>query len=202
MTKCIIIDNDALLIIKATPTVQQAEYWAELLIPTHDFMITGTDANRYFSAYTNMELRILYERMTGEQALESTSFSDLIKGVRHAADQIPVDNTPVETLIERLGRVLKEVSPLPAKETRKAPLQEVTRTEDGTVKIVSGDKPKRPKEGSSTANVWKAADELYALYQRMPTRQEVIDRAVQGYGVAHATASTQFAAWKKSIALP
>lgn len=192
MAKCILIDNDLLTFIKATPTVVQAEYWAELLIPLHDFRIQDTDVNRHWSVYTLYELRRIYHNVSGVMPPDTTDYGTLIKGVADLADNFDIDKTPVETLRERLGRDLKPVSLLPEKETRKAPPVVAVNLESRPTL------PTRPKEGSSTGKVWEACDWLYKELDRIPTRAEVVGRC-EGYGINASTAQTQYSKWKKAL---
>lgn len=189
MTTCILIDNEALRLLKAVPTVRQAEYWAELLIPTRDFLITGTEAKNY-SCYTHYELRQIYYHQTGEAVPDTMPYSILIQGIISLVDRLELDETPEEDLKARLGYDLSPPSPLP--DTRKAPVKPGIMTTET-------DKPAvRPKKSGATKMVWDIADRLKLSLNRIPTRKEIIEACV-AEEINAATASTQYGKWKQSL---
>lgn len=187
MEQFILIDNELLCFLKATPSIEQAEYWAEILAPTHDFLVTGT-ANRDFSSYTKLELRMLYYNSTGINAPDDIDYGKILKGVADIARQLTIDETPVEALKEKLGRELSPPAPEPAPEPK-------TPKPSG-VKI-SG----RPKDGSTSAKIWGIADALKEEkpdYNSADFRAQVVAKCKE-LGINGSTANTQFGKWKKFV---
>lgn len=193
MSRCVLIDNEKLCFIKAAKTLEQCQYWADILLPKSDYLITGADSNRAFSVYSPYELRVLYYNTTGEAVPESIDYSKLISGVRHLAENLLLDETTIEQLREQLGHERKAPK-LPPKEKndKPAPLE---RGAGGTTA-----KGKRPKEGSTTGKVWNIADEMVrggAVISK-ELRAEVI-KACEDIGINSSTASTQYGKWKKFV---
>lgn len=188
MSHCVLIDNEQLCFLKATPTVKQAEYWADIIAPTHDYLITG-DANKDYSSYSHYELRILYYNTTGEAVPDNIEYNKILKGVADLARSLILDETPLEELQAKLGREIGPVDPRPAPEKggRKP-------SSPGPTTVT------RPKAGSSTGKVWEIADSHYG--EGIPIdgafRTKVIETCVTA-GINPATASTQFGKWKKHL---
>jgi hypothetical protein len=184
------MDNDRLQFIKATETLEQAMFWAELIIPKSDYLVTGLE-NKCFSVYTEYELRILYYNTSGEMPPENMEYNKLMKGVAYLAGQLEVDLTEVWQLKGQLGHDLTkpDLTPAPEKEkpSRKPPGQG------------SGGVPTRPKEGTATGRVWAIADACYeANGKATPDRADVIAKAT-AEGINPSTVATQFAKWKRSV---
>lgn len=189
MSRCILIDNERLCFLKATPTVKQAEYWADILAPTSDFLVTGTEGKNY-SCYTPYELRLLYYNTTGQAVPENIQYSKLIQGIVKIAKELILDETSVEDLEKKLGRPLKPVDPRPV------PEKGGRKPNPGST---SSSKPvTRPKAGSATGKVWDIADGLYKASGEIPNRTEVVDKC-SAEGINPSTASTQYGKWKKHL---
>lgn len=191
MDTCILIDNEQLCFLKATPTVKQAEYWADILAPNHDFLITGT-SNRDYSCYSSYELRLLYFNTVGEAVPDTIEYGKILKGVADIARSLAVDETPIMELRSKLGRDLAPIDPRPAPEKRSSPKS------SGPAKT-----PGRPKPGSSTGKVWEIADQMHAGdpglgIDSKEFRTCVIEECVKS-GINASTASTQFGKWKKHL---
>lgn len=169
---------------KSAPTVEQAEYWAELLLPNDDFVITGSN-NRWYSRFTSIELKTLYQNYYQQQMPDSYDYGQQVLAVAHIASELVCDSTPLETLAERLGRPLPSTIPLPPPAPTRSPRNE------GPTEY------SRPKEGTATGRVWAIADALQASLGRLPTRQEVATEG-QKEGINPSTASTQYGKWKGS----
>lgn len=185
--KMILIDNERLLILKAATSVEQLEYWAELLAPQNDFTICGTSGGA-FSVYTHLELRMLYSNMRGTDPGER-EYADLIKMARMVADEVEVDHTEAETLRKRLGHEIPPVDPRPVPERGG---RRPARGGGSASKT-----PTRPREGTTTAKVWAIADELASQANGMPDRNDVIKRCSEE-GINPSTASTQYGKWKRA----
>lgn len=183
----VLIDTERLVFLKATKTIKQAEYWAELLAPTNNFLVTGL-LPRDFSSLTHLELRMLYHHTTGEMPSQNIEYKKLVNGVSVLAKDLEDDDTSVEELESRLGKPLPPVDPKPAPE--KAGRKPKADTSDKPVN--------RPAEGSTTRKVWDMADQLYKASGEVPTRGQVMEACEQD-GINPSTASTQYGKWKKFI---
>lgn len=188
METFILIDNDQLCFLKATESLEQAQYWADILASKHDYYITTVESKKAFSVYTDYELRLLYKNTTGEPVPDTTKYTNLISGLQQLAQNLDVDETSLAGLKKQLGH------------SRKEPTTEPTPERKGRKPAQSGEpRPlKRPKEGSATGKVWDIADELNAKEDAIPSRQDVIDAATAA-GINSSTASTQYGKWKKHL---
>jgi len=190
MDRCILIDNEQLCFIKATETVRQAEYWADILLPKRDFIITG-ESNRDYSCYSNYELRMLYYNTVGTNVPDNIEYAKMLKGVADLARALILDETSVEDLKKKLGHEVPPVDPRPATEKPR-------KSSSGTSKPAG-----RPKEGSTTAKVWLIADQMNANdpglgYDSKEFRTCVINECTKD-GINPSTAATQFGKWKKHL---
>lgn len=174
-----IIDLTDLQFVKATETLEQAEYWAELLVPSNDFVIVGADEYHLQSMPAIDLYRLVSETPKGNSAELPPKHSMIVKALSIMSN-LPVDTTRVAELRERLGRDLPAPDPLPRDmpgEEKKTPDKPIT-------------SPSRPRDGSKTARVWELADEL-------GDRAAVIS-ACTNEGINPSTAATQYAKWKRS----
>lgn len=187
MEKLLLINSEKMVILKAAPTVEQLEFWEELLAPEDNCYICGTGGTA-FSVYTHLELRMLFSNMRGRDPGER-EYSELVKMARLLADEATVDDTPVETLRQRLGRDLPPVDNRPAPEKGRGPKKTPGHKDSGP--------PSRPKAGSTTAKVWDIADQMAEQAGGMPDRNDVI-KACTDQGINPATASTQYGKWKRA----
>jgi hypothetical protein len=196
MDHIVLIDNENLCFIKATPTAEQAQMWADILIPTSDYYITNVDSLRSLSVYTPYELRLLYQNTVGEPVNESIKYQVLLEGIQKLGLDLIVDETPLATLGNKAKRCSKETKAA-VKETKKQADGNPTKPEKTKEPSIS--KPaKRPKEGSMTGKVWAVADALHTETGTIPDRKAVI-AACEAEGVNPSTASTQYGKWKKHL---
>ncbi len=186
----ILIDTAALRFIKAAASVEQLEYWADLKIPTnHNFYICGVD-NRYYSVFSELELRMLYQNHTGIELAVATPYVELVRYVAAVARDLEQDDTPVATLRKKLGR--EPLKPTLAPDT---PGEVQAARAPRIPRAPGGDAPSRPKEGTATGRVWSTADDITAERGQVAGRQEVI-AACEKLGINASTASTQYGKWK------
>jgi len=187
----ILIDNENLVFLKKAASIEALEYWADILIPKKDFLITGLN-NRDYSCYTSYELRLLYKDMSGETIPDTIEYPKLIKGVVHLLQTADTDRTSIEELVKRLGRPLdKEHLPPPIENeapTKKAPGGSII--------------PNRPKEGTTTAKVWQIADTIYRDFDIDLNNPDLRNRVIsdcEKLGINKSTAATQFSKWKRAL---
>lgn len=179
MDHIILIDNERLCFIKATPTAAQAQMWADILIPNTDYYISDIESLRCLSVYTDYELRLLYQNTVGDPVHDGVKYTTLLQGIQKIAMDLIVDETPLSTV--------------GSKDT-KAAVKETKKQEAG-----NPTKPaKRPKEGSIAAKVWAVADALHAETGAIPDRKSVV-AACETAGLNPSTASTQYGKWKKHL---
>lgn len=198
MDKIILIDNELLCFLKATESLEQAECWADILAPTHDFLITGVESERAFSVYTHFELRLLYQNTTGQGTHESMEYSTLLKGVYQIAEELIVDETSLEDLKKKAGKSRKKNKVDCTTDTAPVPDTKKKKTSSTATKV-----PGRPKEGSTTAKVWGIADTMHADdpglgFDSKDFRKCVMEEC-EKQGINKATAATQFGKWKKHL---
>lgn len=180
----VLIDNVRLRILKATKTVAQAEFWAEILIPQNDFLVTGTD-NRSMAAYTKYELRRMYHNHSGIMLAENFDYGKLCNAVGELARNMEEDETSEEELRDMLGRDLQPIDPTPVPRTPGRRLSDAPA------------KANRPKEGTATGKVWDIADAITEKNGDTASRTEVVE-ACGKEGINTSTASTQYAKWRKN----
>ena len=226
---CAVIDCDTLCFIKVTETKVQAEYWAEILIPdTHDYHIVGVGEKKPYSVYSEFELRAMYENFSGTFLKKQVTYPELIALVAQIPNELPVDETSVEELREKLGRDLTAIvlplMPVAEKPTKASKAEKASRAEKAASwerregerraevaakapKAQAAPKPAgdhngngRPKTGTATGTVWETADALKAQVGEPPERAAVIEACVKK-GINAATASTQYGKWRKSLNL-
>ncbi len=190
MENFILIDNGQLCFLKAVPTLEQAEYWADILAPTSDFYVTDAVSNKSFSIYTHYELRMLYYNTVGELVSDNMDYSKLLAGVKKLAEDLLVDETSLEDLKTKLGH--ERVEPEISAETVEQESKPRKRSDSPSKPIT------RPKEGSMTGKVWDIADQLHTEKGEIPPRQDVIALCTE-QGINASTASTQYGKWKKVL---
>jgi len=184
-TTSILFDNEGLSLLKATPTIPQALYWAEILIPKNDFTIRAI-AERSFGMYTEEELKYFYLNTSGRKIAPTMMHGALVQGLIDLCGELPVDNTSVDDLKAQLGRPLPKVSTKPVPTTKR----EVQATR-------SAAKLNRPKEGTATGKVWSIADS-FKTSEAIPDKKAVVAACVE-QGINPSTAAVQFSKWKRFI---
>lgn len=204
MSNIHLINTDTMTVLKSAngdDAVKKLEYWADILIPKNEFYICGGKCNSLVT-WNEEELRQMYFSTTGTElvtprssALES--YSVVLERISHWLDQSEVDDTDLFSLELKLGHKLKEqdFKPQPEKSGNKA-----AKASSGKSKPVT-----RPKEGTTSAQVWDAADYYYKEAQTSEKRYThndpefrdiVIDACVK-WEINRSTATTQFSRWKK-----
>lgn len=196
MSSIILIDNENLCFLKAAPTVEQAQMWADILVPTSDYYITGMESLCSLSVYTAYELRLLYQNTVGDPVSESIDYTKLLEGIQQLGSALIVDETPLDALKGKAKRGTKAT---------KAAVKETVKQNEGSPTPPTKEKPAkaakpagRPKEGSATGKVWSIGDTLYADTGEIPDRKTVI-AACEKEGINPSTASTQYGKWKKHL---
>lgn len=101
----VLIDKERLRFVKAAPTYMQAEYWSAILCKNRDTYLCGPQ-KRYFSHFSDMELRMLWANAHGGQEAPAKEYSELVAAVAALAERLPLDMTSEEALAKKLGRVL------------------------------------------------------------------------------------------------
>lgn len=147
-------------------------------------MIAPPLEGRGFSKLDKLQLQYLFWNTTKQTPPED--YAELIKVLAAAIDLIPVDTTPVrelERLVEQLDPTYSSPSTEPAEPKEpKAPK----------------DPNARPKATSTTGWVWEICDKLFVENgNQIPDRKKAIDACV-AEDINAATASTQYAKWKKA----
>lgn len=188
MPTFILINNESLTFLRATETIEQAMYWADILAPNEDYRINGLD-NKDYSCYTPYELRMLYYNTSGNLLRDNFEYSKLLQGVTYIAGNLPVDDTPIDVLRKKLGRDIDPTAVEPAPE-------KPTRGKSPSSGSGSGGAPTRPKAGTATGRVWEIADSLVESDGTLPERSTVVEKAT-AEGINPATVSTQYGKWKK-----
>lgn len=193
----LLINTEKLQFLKAADTTEQLEYWAEILCPDDNFIIVDTH-KRVYSIFTEMELKVLYGNtiMQDLRHVVPESYSKLLQETAKLGQSIPKDDTSVEELKRTLGRPLKPVNPMPAKEKGRTPPKKRAPQANGS-KPAGG----RPKPGSTTAKVWDIADEVKANCRTLDIhskelRNRIVEECTE-QGINPSTAATQFGKWKK-----
>ena len=219
MDKIILINNEALCFLKAVDSVEKAILWADILVPTCDYMVTDVQSTKTFSIYTDYELRKLFFNTVGQHPPVNTKYSTLLKGVLDLASKLRLDETPLEDLKDRLAIPATVEVPVDVDHINETLNQhEADEPQDSheieEAKAAKKEKPKtkkkaakktlgKPKEGTATATVWIIADELNKVdpglgIDSKEFRKCVVDQCVEK-GVNKSTASTQFGKWKKHL---
>lgn len=181
MEICILIDTDNMRLLKVHEDDECLAYWADILIPQGNYTIRGTKG-KDFSVFTQLELRLFYQSLTGAEPPENTEYGSLIRGLQIEIDKIEVDETSLDVLKEKLGRPLSEPDTGPKPWDEKETVQAL----------------KRPGADTATGKVWGFADQLMQEQGDIPDRKEVI-KICEAKGIHPSTASTQYGKWKKFL---
>lgn len=192
MSISVLINTDKLKFLKASESIRGLEIWAEILARKDDYLITGPE-KKWFSAFTMMELKMLYRNTTGKD-LNTEDYPKALTEVARLADQVEIDTTPEKNLLKKLGRKMPEFSAKPAVDKGAAKTKSKAAT--------SSQPPKRPKEGTATAKVWDIAD---TQFKHAPTEETLANKEFKAYviklcvdqGINQATAQVQIGKWKK-----
>lgn len=198
---CVIINCDTLQFVKVAPDLKRAEYWAEILVPSHhNYHLVDVGAKKHYSAFTEFELRQMHENHTGYFLKKSLTYNELLNLVAMLPEELAVDETDLGTLKEKLGR---EVEPIslpkgPPVEKVKKEIASKPKAEKKPAATSENNGPTRPKAGTATGKVWDVADALYNETGEIPDRKTLIAKCEE-QGVKAATVGVQFGKWKKAL---
>lgn len=181
----ILINNAELVIINNSATLEQAVAWADVHCPNDDFTVVGDDHTHY-TGYTDFELRVLLEKLTGKQHTATTDRSLTINAIIKGAEELAVDNTPLDEVIAQAKP--KTVKPTISSKGEK-------KISDGSVSDI-----KRPKEGTTTGRIWAIIDGIIPALKTagLPDRSYVIELCVIE-GISASTAATQYSKYKRYL---
>lgn len=181
----ILIDNAVLAIINNSATVEQAVAWADVHCPNDDFTVVGDD-HKHYAGYTDFELRVLLEKLTGKQHTATTDRSLTINAIIKGAEELVVDNTPLDEVIAQAKP--KTAKPAPLAESKK-------KISDGSVSAI-----KRPKDGTTTGRIWAIIEGIVPALKTagLPDRNYVIELCVIE-GISASTAATQYSKYKRYL---
>lgn len=210
----VLVDTDNLRIIKVAKTVQQLEFWADILCPLNDFKIQG-HTKKAWSAYSDLEIRHMLTNMCGEPPPANAAQKDLYTYCHSVVAEFPVDETPLKDLKKRLGE--------------EPPCREPFGPDGGQTEVLDQDAEKSPQihtaEGEppppatepkpaasaaprkkgATKRVWEIADQLVvtggkptADPEQLKAFRAALIQACEAEGINKSTAGTQYSKWKKA----
>jgi hypothetical protein len=110
---CVLIDKTNWRFVKAAPTVQQLIYWAELLLPQTDYIAMNHE-RKPFSSLTAEELKAVIRNSESPfkgYTTSETDYGELINMAWGVGQNLPCDDTPLHTLIDRVGHRLECATP-------------------------------------------------------------------------------------------
>ncbi len=138
---------------------------------------------RGFTKLEKLPLQYLYWNVCKEAPPED--YGELVGRCLQAIERLPMDETQIATLQREVARLYPEGVGVVASAEPKAPR-------------AAGEPSVRPKGTSTTGRVWEIADSLFAAAgNQFPDRKAIIDACI-AEGINQATASTQYAKWKKT----
>ena len=213
----LLIDLSTMAVLRKVPTVQHAEFWADILLPNKPYVIGGPE-RRYYSKFEHAELCKLYESIAKKKAPTGVDYGSLIAATAREANDMAIDSTDLTVLRKKLGReptppfIPKAPKLPPPAAPRAAPQHSSARAAapPWAPPSYAGQQPQRVQRtasaGSSTpgaaplkgatALVWTVCDELKAAGKTVD-RKTVIP-ACEARGINPSTASVQFGKWKAS----
>ena len=190
----LVINNSDATLVQCCTTIEQALYWADIICPQDDFQIIDPVVE-HLKVYSDSEVVSLLKQVTGKvRKITLYNSREIREELCDALKGLPKDNSSIEYLRKTLGREIKPVvipnfpkEQIPPKSNRCKP----------SVK----DKVSRPKEGTTTGQVWDIADKLYSC-QDLKNKQEVksLKKSVLNecvaLGINPSTVSVQLGKWK------
>jgi hypothetical protein len=141
--------------------------------------------------FTNMPVEQLqYLYWNTMQLPPPAEYADLVKAMQAAAELLPVDATPVETLEREVARLY--------------PDEPGQRSDKPKEPRAPGEPHERPKGTSTTGRVWEVADAQFAALSPANDAtnadwkaiRTAIVAACEAEGINKATAATQYSKWK------
>lgn len=152
-------------------------------------VIGDAQANRTYSAFTDLELKLLYSNTTGFKH-EGFDYNALLQSCRALGLKLePLPNPP------GMGRSsYTPTGNAPTERAKPAVAKEVRAPQSPST---------RPKSGTATGRVWDIGDEVAASMPGAAAatiRSEVVRRAVDE-GINKATVQVQYSKWKASTNL-
>jgi hypothetical protein len=96
MPSYVLIDNTALKIIKAAPTVEQCEAWAAVLCPKSDFRVQGAN-KRDFGVYSEEEIKAIIRNTSGASRVRG-DYQQVVAQAHALLLQYDDDPTPLENI--------------------------------------------------------------------------------------------------------
>ncbi len=150
---------------------------------------------RGFSKLSKEQLQYLYWNTCNEAPPED--YAELVKGCLAVIEKIPVDPTPLNKLEATVQRLCPdEVVTLDDEGVKTTKIKRVVNKGSSGENTPKG----APNPMSTTGQVWTIANELLAKCAEgeLPDRKLIIDACIEE-GINQATASTQYAKWKKYV---
>lgn len=226
MATYIVINKETLTIALHCPEFRIASEAADLVCPSHASRVSELN-NAAFSCFTEYELMVLYKNITGEP-ITLRPYSELIKAVRFATEQIPLDQTPYDVWLKRAKEAFPDappemLQPIPKASASPTPLPTILggsgepqgetpgegKPQAAPRAPASGEKHQRPKPGGKTARVWDIADDVLKANHTGPVesitaavwkeiRSRILTLAAEE-GLNPGMATTQYGRWKSTI---
>lgn len=198
MTTSVVVDLAKMALLKAAPSIRQAEYWAEILCKG-DFVITGT-TNRSYSRFSEPELR----QLTGFQG--HCTYGELVGYAAQAAAALPVDETPLDALQARLPRqrIATQEGDIPAALLPPALAQSAAtgkpwEAAKPTPPFLREPKAPGPPAKGATARVWAICDAKAAVMNPVSSQfRDICKGTAETEGINPSTFGVQFGKWKKA----
>lgn len=124
-----VINTRTLKTVKVTRTLEQAEAWAERLVPASDDYVVVGNEKKHFSCFTEEELDAIFTNITRRPNTGKT-YSAKITKVMEALSKLEEDDTPVGSIGPRGGLPRQNSSRSISTPQGKAPWAETTKTEE------------------------------------------------------------------------
>jgi len=180
-------------ILKVAP-LRQIELLGRLAKAAGQKVIAPPLEGRGLSKLEKLPLQYLYWSVC--QRTPPEDYADLVSILMAELSKIPMDQTPLEDLEKEVARICPD--PVPAETDRLPSATNPKPAPKEKKPHVATDPLARPKATTTTGWVWEIADKCFADNgNKMPDRKVIIDACV-AEEINSATASTQFAKWKKA----
>ena len=179
----VLINTVTMQIVKAAPTVEQCEVWAETLIPrANDFVICGFE-KRHYTCFLEEELRLLIHNTIAKQAPQSCTYAELLKRAVEACTYIEEDVTPTSAIPKGLPVVTQSsiIAPPPT-------AQPVTTT----------DRPPWVKPGTTPTTTTEGATTIMATSKTKPGSKKTASKKTAAKKTVSKKTATKRTASKKA----